>query len=361
MQGPARALFDSAPRGGIVHLLADVTQWRWCRSCPPPCHRSAVQSPCLFRRRACRYSSRADPISMPRLRRAPDRGSPSAAAETSVRAAAAGRGLRVSPSGAAGRTRPPWSGSLSSARVFGDGSLRAHRMPRHRAEGADCRSYSELFGKARRTHRTRRSKYERGGPAGAPSTTLRPGRACRAMPPRRLPECREKTPTEAAARARGTRVEVLHPAKCLRNHGMHTPQRSQPLGLLEAVVATARRGRSARRGRGSSDGRRALACSSCRRPRSSAPGRGPSARPSRGAISLKSVSPPPRAGGPVHEQKGAQGLLPLGQARPAPFSAACPVGARFWQDDPGRSSMAPAGKLLTPERCRKNGPGRAVA
>ncbi|CAK0789859.1 unnamed protein product [Prorocentrum cordatum] len=213
---------------------------------------------------------------------------------------------------------------------------------------------------------TRRSKYERGGPAGAPSTTLRPGRACRAMPPRRLPECREKTPTEAAARARGTRVEVLHPAKCLRNHGlrnsyMHTPQRSQPLGLLEAVVATARRGRSARRGRGSSDGRRALACSSCRRPRSSAPGRGPSARPSRGAISLKSVSPPPRAGGPVHEQKGAQGLLPLGQARPAPFSAACPVGARFWQDDPGRSSMAPAGKLLTPERCRKNGPGRAVA
>ncbi|CAK0789866.1 unnamed protein product [Prorocentrum cordatum] len=186
------------------------------------------------------------------------------------------------------------------------------------------------------------------------------------MPPRRLPECREKTPTEAAARARGTRVEVLHPAKCLRNHGlrnsyMHTPQRSQPLGLLEAVVATARRGRSARRGRGSSDGRRALACSSCRRPRSSAPGRGPSARPSRGAISLKSVSPPPRAGGPVHEQKGAQGLLPLGQARPAPFSAACPVGARFWQDDPGRSSMAPAGKLLTPERCRKNGPGRAVA
>ncbi|CAK0789872.1 unnamed protein product [Prorocentrum cordatum] len=142
---------------------------------------------------------------------------------------------------------------------------------------------------------------------------------------------------------------------------MHTPQRSQPLGLLEAVVATARRGRSARRGRGSSDGRRALACSSCRRPRSSAPGRGPSARPSRGAISLKSVSPPPRAGGPVHEQKGAQGLLPLGQARPAPFSAACPVGARFWQDDPGRSSMAPAGKLLTPERCRKNGPGRAVA
>ncbi|CAK0789875.1 unnamed protein product [Prorocentrum cordatum] len=148
---------------------------------------------------------------------------------------------------------------------------------------------------------------------------------------------------------------------CVQGESMHTPQRSQPLGLLEAVVATARRGRSARRGRGSSDGRRALACSSCRRPRSSAPGRGPSARPSRGAISLKSVSPPPRAGGPVHEQKGAQGLLPLGQARPAPFSAACPVGARFWQDDPGRSSMAPAGKLLTPERCRKNGPGRAVA
>ncbi|CAK0789867.1 unnamed protein product [Prorocentrum cordatum] len=159
-------------------------------------------------------------------------------------------------------------------------------------------------------------------------------------------------------------VRQARPARrCARGVGesMHTPQRSQPLGLLEAVVATARRGRSARRGRGSSDGRRALACSSCRRPRSSAPGRGPSARPSRGAISLKSVSPPPRAGGPVHEQKGAQGLLPLGQARPAPFSAACPVGARFWQDDPGRSSMAPAGKLLTPERCRKNGPGRAVA
>ncbi|CAK0789857.1 unnamed protein product [Prorocentrum cordatum] len=331
MQGPARALFDSAPRGGIVHLLADVTQWRWCRSCPPPCHRSAVQSPCLFRRRACRYSSRADPISMPRLRRAPDRGSPSAAAETSVRAAAAGRGLRVSPSGAAGRTRPPWSGSLSSARVFGDGSLRAHRMPRHRAEGADCRSYSELFGKARRTHRFGDTSREQGGASTSEEVRqARPARRC----------------------ARGVRAG---------GESMHTPQRSQPLGLLEAVVATARRGRSARRGRGSSDGRRALACSSCRRPRSSAPGRGPSARPSRGAISLKSVSPPPRAGGPVHEQKGAQGLLPLGQARPAPFSAACPVGARFWQDDPGRSSMAPAGKLLTPERCRKNGPGRAVA
>ncbi|CAK0789869.1 unnamed protein product [Prorocentrum cordatum] len=151
------------------------------------------------------------------------------------------------------------------------------------------------------------------------------------------------------------------PCEMLKKSWVKKFIRSQPLGLLEAVVATARRGRSARRGRGSSDGRRALACSSCRRPRSSAPGRGPSARPSRGAISLKSVSPPPRAGGPVHEQKGAQGLLPLGQARPAPFSAACPVGARFWQDDPGRSSMAPAGKLLTPERCRKNGPGRAVA